>query len=295
MVDAPKRSDPDPLAEAQATIARQANELERLQRRLEDERFAEELRGVLVLAAAAGTIASPVTHARLLQLIVETAADEIGARDGAVCLVDETHNELTFEVAIGPKAADVKRIRVPLGQGVAGLVAVSGQAIAIADAGRDPRHARDIAQQIGYYPETILCVPLFYGDRLTGVLELLDKEDAPAFSAADMNTLDLFANQAAVAIEQSRTHRNLAALLGDLLQTQGTDAETAMSERARQFAARIEVDDAAAGQALDLAALVQEIAWFGEDERDACRTILSAFADYLRQRPASGASRSTLP
>jgi hypothetical protein len=77
MVDAPQRSDPDPLAEAQATIARQANELERLQRRLEDERFAEELRAVLVLAAAAGTIASPVTHARLLQLIVETAADVI--------------------------------------------------------------------------------------------------------------------------------------------------------------------------------------------------------------------------
>ncbi len=294
MVEAPQGSDPDLLAEARATITRQANELERLRRRLEDERFAEELRGVLVLAAAAGTIASPVTHARLLQLIVETAADVIGARAGALFLVDEAHDELTFEVAIGPKAAEVKRIRVPLGQGVAGLVAVSGQPMAIADAGRDPRHASDIAQQIGYYPETILCVPLFYGDRLTGVLELLDKDGASAFSAADMNTLGLFANQAAVAIEQSRTHRNLAALLAELLRTSDAE-ETAISERARQFAARIEAEDAAAGQALDLAALVQEIAWFGEDERDACRTILSAFADYLRQRPASGASRSTLP
>jgi GAF domain-containing protein len=294
MVDAPQGSDPDLLAEARATIARQANELERLRHRLEDERFAEELRGVLVLAAAAGTIASPVTHARLLQLIVETAADVIGARAGALFLVDEAHNELTFEVAIGPKAAEVKRIRVPLGQGVAGLVAVSGQPMAIADAGRDPRHASDIAQQIGYYPETILCVPLFYGDRLTGVLELLDKDDAPAFSAADMNTLGLFANQAAVAIEQSRTHRNLAALLAELLRTPDT-AETAMSERARQFATRIETEDAAAGQALDLAALVQEIAWFGEHERDACRLMLRAFADYLRQRPDSMASRGTLP
>jgi GAF domain-containing protein len=294
MVEAPQGSDPDLLAEARATITRQANELERLRRRLEDERFAEELRGVLVLAAAAGTIASPVTHVRLLQLIVETAADVIGARAGALFLVDEAHDELTFEVAIGPKAAEVKRIRVPLGQGVAGLVAVSGQPMAIADAGRDPRHASEIAQQIGYYPETILCVPLFYGDRLTGVLELLDKDGAPAFSAADMRTLGLFANQAAVAIEQSRTHRNLAALVAELLRTPDAE-ETTLSERARQFAVRVEAEDAAAGQALDLAALVQVIAWFGEDERDACRTILSAFADYLRQRPASGASRSTLP
>jgi GAF domain-containing protein len=294
MADAPQGTDLDLLTEARATIARQANELERLRRRLEDERFAEELRGVLVLAAAAGTIASPVTHARLLQLIVETAADVIGARAGALFLVNEAHDELTFEVAIGPKAAEVKRIRVPLGQGVAGLVAVSGQPMAIADAGRDPRHANEIAQQIGYYPETILCVPLFYGDRLTGVLELLDKDGAPAFSAADMNMLGLFANQAAVAIEQSRTHRNLAALLAELLRT--LDAEdTTMSERARQFAARIEEGDAAAGQALDLAALVQEIAWVGELEREACRAMLRAFADYLRQRPDSVTSRRTLP
>jgi GAF domain-containing protein len=294
MVDAPHGSDPDLLAEARATIDRQANELERLRRRLEDERFAEEVRGVLVLAAAAGTIASPVTHARLLQLIVETAADVIGARAGALFLVDEAHDELTFEVAIGPKAAEVKSVRVPLGQGVAGLVAVSGQPMAIADAGRDPRHASDIAQQIGYYPETILCVPLFYGDRLTGVLELLDKDGAPAFSAADMNTLGLFANQAAVAIEQSRTHRNLAALLAELLRMPDAE-ETTMSDRARQFASRIEAEDAAAGQALDLAALVQEIAWFGEQERETCRTMLRAFADYLRQRPDSVASRGTLP
>ena len=65
-----------------------------------------------------------------------------------------------------------------------------------------------------------------------------------------------------------------------------------MSERARQFAARIEAEDAAAGQALDLAALVQEIAWFGEEEREACRTMLRAFADYLRLRPDSVVSRS---
>lgn len=279
------------LAQAQATIAQQTEELERLRRRLADERFAEELRGVLALAAAAGTIASPVTHTRLLELVVETAADVIGARAGALFLVDEARDELIFEVAIGPRAAEVRHVRVPLGQGIAGLVAVSGQPMAIADAGRDPRHASDIAQQIGYYPESILCVPLFSGDRLTGVLELLDKEGAPAFTAADMHTLGLFANQAAVAIEQSRTHRTFGALLGDLLRASGGDSSARLAERARRFAAQIEAEDTAAGQALDLAALVQEIVWRGERERVACRAILRAFADYVRQSdPATTAS-----
>ena len=219
MVDAPQGSDPDLLAEAQATITRQAMNWSAYAAGSRTSGSPKSYGACSSSRSAAGTIASPVTHARLLQLIVETAADVIGARAGALFLVDEAHNELTFEVAIGPKAAEVKRIRVPHGQGVAGLVAASGQPMAIADAGSDPRHASDIAQQIGYYPETILCVPLFYGDRLTGVLELLDKDGAPAFSAADMNTLGLFANQAAVAIEQSRTHRNLAALLAELLRT----------------------------------------------------------------------------
>src|SRR5919202_364244 len=70
----------DRLAEAQETIARQAREIERLRRQLADERFAEELREFITVAAAAGTIASPLSHSRLLEMIVETAAHVISAR-----------------------------------------------------------------------------------------------------------------------------------------------------------------------------------------------------------------------
>jgi hypothetical protein len=97
-----------------------------------------------------------------------------------------------------------------------------------------------------------------------------------------------------VAIEQSRTHRSLAALLGELLRDAEDDAGAALGERAERFAARIEAEDSAAAQALALAALVQEIAWHGEAEREACRLILRAFADYLRQRPGS-AGRDVAP
>ena len=276
-----------PPTPAEATIARQAEEIERLRRRLADERFAEELREALALAAAAGTIASPVTHARLLEMIVETAADVIGARSAALFLIDEAAGELTFEVALGPKAAEVKRFRVPLGHGIAGLVAVSGQPMAIADASEDARQAEDIARGVGYYPKSILCVPLVYGDRVTGVLELLDKEGAPTFDAGDMRTLALFADQAAVAIEQSRTHRHLSALIGEVLRSLDGGAATpgeALAERGARFAAGAE-EDPVYRDALDLAALVQEIAWRGEGERAACRAMLRSFAEYLRLRP----------
>ncbi|MBI2237568.1 MAG: hypothetical protein HYU54_03460, partial [Actinobacteria bacterium] len=71
------------LDEARATIARQADEIEWLRPRLADARFAEDLRATLTLAAAAGTIGSPVRHGRLVEMIVETAAAVIEARAGS--------------------------------------------------------------------------------------------------------------------------------------------------------------------------------------------------------------------
>src|SRR5215212_4175921 len=145
------------------------------------ERFAEELRDALILASTAGTIASPVTHSRLLEMIVQTAIEVISVRAGALFLIDEETQELVFAVALGYKAEEARKFRVPLGRGIAGLVAVTGQPMAVSDVARDPHHAPDIGRTIGYVPQSILCVPLFYNARIIGVLEFLDKQGAPSF------------------------------------------------------------------------------------------------------------------
>jgi len=277
----------DPLIQAQEMIARQAAEIARLQRRVEDTRAAEDLRQAFTLAAAAGTIATPVSHGRLLEIIVETAARVIGAQAASLFLIDQQTEELVFEVALGQKADEVKKFRVPLGHGIAGLVAVSGQAMAVSDVANDPRRASDIQQSIGYTPRNILCVPLFYSDQIIGVLELLDKEGAASFSMADTDTLSMFANLAAVAIEQSRTHQNLAGLVGEVLRSLGglsAERRETLRAGARAFAAQLD-EDAVYRRALGLAELVQEISRQGEAELTACRTILHGFATYLRQRP----------
>jgi len=271
------------LEQARSTIARQAEEIGRLQQRLEGERFAEELRQALATASMAGTIASPVTHARLLEMIVQTAARVIGANAASLFLIDEEKRQLTFEVAIGPRAAELKQFTVPLGTGIAGLVAISGLPIAVADAQHDPRHASDFARRVGYTPQSILCVPLLYNEEITGVLELLDKRGAPSFGSDDMELLGYFANQAAVAIEQSRIHSNPVALIGEVLDSLGGLDERrkeSLRQEARSFAGLTEFDPRYR-QAVELARLVQSISWQGEREAQLCRTILSGFADYL--------------
>lgn len=275
----------DELEEARASVTQQAKEIERLRGQLADQRFAEDLREALTLASAAGTIGSPVEHVRLVEMIVETAAAVIGARAGSLLLVDPATNELIFEESVGPHGEKIEGSRMPVGKGIAGLVAATGQPMAVSGA-EDPNVFREIGDRIGYHPASLLCVPLFSRERLIGVLEMLDKIGAPAFSGKDIHLLAMFANQAAVAVELSRTYRQVAPLISELLASLGAAAgqRLALSERSEAFAARLE-EEVSYQEALDLARLVQEIAWRGDEERVACLTILNGFANYLRSRP----------
>lgn len=287
MTDETRVGTGDELAQAQAALARQAAEIEQLRAQLADEQFGRELREVFALATTAGTIAAPTAHGQILTSLVETAADVIGAHSAALFMIDDQAGELVFEVALGPKADEAMKHRVPLGQGIAGLVAMSGQPMAVSGAESDPRQASDIAARIGYLPRSILCVPLVYGDQVIGVLEMLDKVGAPSFSPRDMELLGLFANQAAVGIEMSRTVQSLPALIGEVLHVLDDQSEDPrvqqLREDAQALARRIEADPTYR-QALEMARLVQEISRESEHAGRHCLTILRSFAEYSRAR-----------
>jgi transcriptional regulator with GAF, ATPase, and Fis domain len=281
-------SAPADLAEARVIIARQAEELERLRQLDPGARFAEELRQVLIRSALVGTIAAPVSHTRLLEMIVETAAQVINSQAASLFLLDDEHQELVFEVALGQKASEVKKFRVPLGHGIAGHVAATGQPTATSGAA-DPRHAREIGESVGYVPRTILCVPLFYADRVIGVLELLDKTDGASYTMLDMHILGLFANLAAVALEQSRTREDMSGVIADMV-LEFSDGDLSEQHRqglvegTRRLASEI-ANDQRYQHALGLARLIEEISRGGDRELRFCEAILRDFAEYLRSRP----------
>lgn len=259
---------------------------ERRRQQAAERRFARELRAVLALGAAAEAVAVAPGERRLLELVVATAMRVIDARAAALLLLDEGGEYLTFEVALGGRPQAVAGERVPLGHGIAGLVAASGQPIAIGDATDDPRPAADIAARVGYQPRSLLCVPLLADDRVIGVLELLDKASGASFSPADLATLGLFAQQAGVAIAQGRARGQLARLLGDLLREEAASDQLPsdhLADRAARRAARF-ADNPDLRRSVELAALVAEVAGAGEAEARACAALLRGFAAYLRGR-----------
>jgi GAF domain-containing protein len=257
----------------------------------EDAAFAEALRAALTLAATAETVAAPDSPDQLLDRLVRAAAEAIPSPEGALMLIDTETRVLTFDIVIGQTATKVKQFTLPLGRGIAGLVAVSGQPLAVANAQQDPRHARDIAEQVGYLPNTILAVPVTDAQGgVIGVLELLDRQGAPTYSLDDMELLGRFAELCSLALAQRRAHALHTALIGRSLAALGglsPEAQRHLADRIELFAARAAADPVAR-RAQVLAERIAAIAVRGEAEQRACEGVLEVFAEYVAAHPEPG-------
>lgn len=275
------------LALLQETVARQQQEIEQLKLHLSQERFADELRKLLVSSTLMGLMLSPFSRSHLLEMVVQVATRFLHARASSLFLIDEATQELVFEVAIGPVAEQIKRFRVPLGHGIAGLVALTGQPMAVANAQQDERMAIDIAFAVNYIPQTILCVPLFYEDRIIGVMELLDKQTGSPFDPSDMETSGQFANIAAIAIAQSSAFLDQQTFFQAMLRSfSEADAENrqVLYRQAASFTHWADTTDALSTKARELALGLHELILDGEQSCDLCLNMFQGMLARVRER-----------
>jgi len=107
----------------------------------------------------------------VLTVILTAAVRLFNAEGRSLALVDSTTHELTFVTMVGP--AQVGAFRLPLGQGIAGWVAQTGQGVVCNDVTQDDRFFRGVDQQTGYTTRSLLCAPLQQYDRLLRQLVLL--------------------------------------------------------------------------------------------------------------------------
>ena len=136
----------------------------------------------------------------LLQVIVERAAGLLDATGGELGLYDEASQEIRIVVSHNLDQ-DYVGTRMALGEGAMGRVAESGQPLIIEDyrtwEGRAPQYA-DLPVHAS------LNAPLAVGGRLVGVVSIATADPARQFGPADLHLLNLFAQQAAIAIENAR-------------------------------------------------------------------------------------------
>ncbi len=182
-------------------VARLADELVELKRRN------GKLQGLLEVAKQFGA-----EHEidRLLDIILEEAKRVTGSDRCTLFIADKKRGELWAKIAQGMGG---KRLRIPIGQGIAGQCAETCEPIHIPDAYADPRFNPDVDKQSGYRTRNILAVPMLDDiEECRGVIQALNKSRGRPFDAEDQEMLMALGAVAAVAIENAILHRDIQRL-----------------------------------------------------------------------------------
>jgi GAF domain-containing protein len=250
----------------------------------QDSMLAAGLRRLVQSAVASGNAVLPNSADALLKSIVKAAASIFGAAASSILLVNAAEQVLEFRVNYGSADRDLVGMKIPLNKGIAGYVVMTGQPIAISDVQQDTRFNQDFAKSTGYVPRSILATPLLSGDRVIGVMEVLDKISAPAFGLQDMDLLGLFAQQAAIAIAQSQQVERLNETLVDGLKRLVDGDEAGQFEVLQQALDLAAKGDDVSNDLRALALAFNALSSLGEAERRACLKILAAFTEYSRPK-----------
>ena len=170
-----------------------------LERTLESSRVQVEKLNLLIDAAK--TVNSTLDLDRLLDVILEAAIKSIAADRGTLYLVDELKSEIWSKALRG---TEIIEIRLPIGKGLSGYVAKTGETINIPDAHNDPRWNPDVDKKSGYRTNNMLCMPMQNRDgKIIGVFQMLNKKGGP-FTTQDEEFINALSIHASIAIENAR-------------------------------------------------------------------------------------------
>jgi signal transduction histidine kinase/PAS domain-containing protein len=191
---------------AQATVA------------VENAHLYRDLQGQLAQVAALSAVGAALVEERDLERVLRTVGsrviDLLQADGCAIALLDPDEaarvpgQELLLAVVLGDEEARLQGLRIPLVGSFLGEAIVRGGPVISADNTRDPR---------GYPPATprlhnsMLALPLRTSERSVGALNVFGRSAAP-FDQRDIALLTLFAQQAAVAIENARFYEQAQSL-----------------------------------------------------------------------------------
>ncbi len=169
------------------------------------QRLSEWRRRLSVLLKYGKRAVTTTTVDELLQLLVEESKTVLNAERATVFLVDKKKNELWSRVASGTET-----IRVPLGKGIAGAVAVSGQLLNIKDVYKDTRFNPEVDRKTGFRTHSMLTAPMFNAkNQVIGVFQVLNRKGGKSFDPQDEEILTLLADQASGHVENAQLYQEI--------------------------------------------------------------------------------------
>jgi diguanylate cyclase (GGDEF)-like protein len=143
---------------------------------------------------------------RPFQQILNKVSALLPAQNWSLLLMEEATEQLRFEVSVDLDLSQMAEIRLKLGEGVAGQCALRQETMIVPDV-RQSDHFYDRVDALsGMTTTSLVCVPLIFGERCLGVLEVVNPRSLDARTPA---LLEIIAEYAAVAVENTRQYERI--------------------------------------------------------------------------------------
>jgi PAS domain S-box-containing protein len=158
------------------------------------------------LAALQATIldiTAPHDLPTLLHTIVERAASVLNALGGGLYLCDPDQEQARCVVSYNTPR-DFSGTVLKYGEGAAGTVAQTGESLIIDDYRTWSRRSTRFDEEQPF--TAMVSAPMIWQGQVRGVIHVLDDVADRRFTQADLNLLTLFANHAALAVENTRLY-----------------------------------------------------------------------------------------
>jgi sigma-B regulation protein RsbU (phosphoserine phosphatase) len=167
-------------------------------------RTTRQARILLLLNEIARELSSILNLDELLNRVAELLRRLIDYQMFSILLLDSSGEKLQHRFSLRFRENIHLKHEVPLGRGLVGYAAQTGQAVLVPDVSKDPRY-------IAGNPETRseLAVPLIYKDKVIGVLDL-EHTRRGFFTDDHRRTMMTLAAQVAIAIENARLYEEIA-------------------------------------------------------------------------------------
>jgi PAS domain S-box-containing protein len=153
------------------------------------------------LRATMADLSARLELSDLLQAVLERAVQLLRVSHGELAIYDRAREELEIVASYNVGKKDTTGTRMKPGEGAMGHVALTREPLVIPDYQAWSARSEQYAQ-VEFH--AVMVAPLLMGRSLVGAIAFMDKNADRQFGHDDLRLLDLFAPQAAVAIENAR-------------------------------------------------------------------------------------------
>ena len=177
-----------------------------------------ELRQLRALSEMSTRITNSLDIDTVLQETMELVIVLTNAERGYIVLTDDDSGELEFRISsegglMGPAMPSSDRPQISMT--VVNEVIDTGEPLLADNAFKDERLSEN-QSIINFTLRSVLCVPLRYKERITGVVYVDNRLVAGVFTERELNLMMAFANTAAVAIANARMYMRAEQILADI-------------------------------------------------------------------------------